>query len=104
MPSSAARGCAMGKHTPAPWHERGGVVTDAAGVAIADCTMRWRSPLGGEAEANARLISAAPELLALTEALLGVHVSHDPTHREGCQLCSYAAHVLGQARGEVAHG
>ena len=66
------------KHTPGPWHI--GVRTYYAGrdvygphgqaVAVAELKLLMH-PL--EAEANARLIAAAPELLALLKRILYAH-------------------------------
>lgn len=57
------------KHTPGPWftfgngHCVGGPESiEGAGQGIAMCGMRARTP--EEAEANARLIAAAPDLLS----------------------------------------
>jgi hypothetical protein len=65
------------KHTPGPWHTTGdGLVyaepsfDDIEAPFICDATddSQWRSP-NDEERANARLISAAPELLAALQAL-----------------------------------
>lgn len=80
----------MTQHTPGPWHVRasfdtdvvgadGYVLADAAGVHLAEMwdgnSGHWALVPGShrdicehEAAANARLIAAAPELLALAEA------------------------------------
>jgi len=61
----AAQECAMSesKHTPAPWHVegRGLIIGGPDGVWIATAKQTIDGP---EREANARLIAAAPELLA----------------------------------------
>ena len=62
----------MSKHTPGPWFVFGnmhcvGAPHEANGTAgIAMCSMRLRT--AEENEANARLISAAPEMYLITEA------------------------------------
>ena len=48
-------------HTPGPWNNSGGYITDATGTEIADVEWAGSEP---EGKANARLIAAAPELLA----------------------------------------
>jgi hypothetical protein len=60
-------------HTPGPWHvvpeaQSPWIVGDAEGDSIADCEPPgpWMSE--EEADANARLIAAAPDLLAALEA------------------------------------
>lgn len=52
-------------HTPGPWQQRTLIVQDQNGEVIAHCT-RWEhgTPMPYVAEANARLIAAAPDLLA----------------------------------------
>lgn len=70
------------KHTPGPWHvgdHRGIIVYDVNGIAIADAKTFHGKHGEGAAEANARLIAAAPELL---EALIAL-VEFDPSiHRK----------------------
>lgn len=66
----------MRAHTPGPWRleseSRGTlgsdtIITDAeGGWSIAECEL---VSIDGEAEANARLIATAPELLAVVKAL-----------------------------------
>lgn len=70
-------------HTPGPWvvrHLTGFPIMiatqpdfDGFGVPVADCSKR---NLPAEAEANARLIAAAPDLLAALESLVCV-ASHE---------------------------
>src|SRR4051794_13527039 len=59
----------MVKHTPGPWYMAGvPAVLSRDGVGIADCRTVDTTPQ--EQEANARLIAAAPDLLAACKALL----------------------------------
>lgn len=52
-------------HTPGPWQLRGSrLVTDSQGVLIAE---KIQANYPGTPEANARLIAAAPDLLAALE-------------------------------------
>ena len=56
----------MSKHTPGPW-ERWGRASPSQVISAGDCFVA--QTLGGNDEANARLIAAAPDLLeALREA------------------------------------
>lgn len=62
-------------HTPGPWHVRGFKVwedlfrsNERRGI-VAEIAISWRD--SEEAEANARLIAAAPDLLEALEALRG---------------------------------
>lgn len=54
------------KHTPGPWHVANGVQIRSARDQIAKV---W-SMRNGEGNANARLIAAAPELLASLQVLV----------------------------------
>lgn len=71
------------KHTPGPWHTKAGLTQmcddDATTVARGrphgnDGAFWWifsPAETHGDAEADARLIAAAPELLAALQALMG---------------------------------
>ena len=83
MTKNSPQGAAMdnSQHTQGPWSmslSRPGtsfLVRDAEKRLV--CEMSWHSssreffPLRGESEANARLIAAAPELLAALQNLVG---------------------------------
>lgn len=64
------------KHTPGPWFWRanhsGGARVEAPGVGVADVLSRAgvAYPVEETCKANARLISAVPELLAALESLV----------------------------------
>ncbi len=72
----------MSKHRPGPWHvskylgEPSGtlqVVHASGDVQVADCRETWGYRLSvEEAQANARLIAAAPDLLEACKAALAV--------------------------------
>lgn len=71
----------MSKHTPGPWvhHAEDNIITTNGGKLILEWTARSNHILSGgmsvaERDANARLISAAPELL---EALILMVRTHD---------------------------
>ncbi|MGE5747314.1 MAG: hypothetical protein ACM33U_08635 [Solirubrobacterales bacterium] len=86
----------MSAHTPGPWTTRGaqrgpdadiGIVAPGCAGVIAECFEEFRgrgvrTPM--EAEANARLIAAAPELLEVARAavleLTTVGIGHGHTH------------------------
>jgi len=58
------------KHTPGPWYTRHGQIsseTSTHGCTIADCNATANGISDKEVEANARLIAAAPDLLAALE-------------------------------------
>jgi len=61
----------MNKHTPGPWHVGGGqqaqIVYDKDGWGIANAVVFHRKHKQGSTLANAKLIAAAPDLLALAE-------------------------------------
>lgn len=67
----------MSKHTPGPWKKLGGnnchMVVNASGEVVGQVTGsrrgRTRAPRHDEAQANARLIAAAPDLLSILKTL-----------------------------------
>lgn len=61
-------------HTPGPWENSATYVVGTMGL-IADCYMPYRPTQ--ENEANAKLIAAAPELLAALKELLIHSLEHD---------------------------
>jgi len=82
------------KHTSGPWAAvpNGGDDTDPRAVLVAvrdqygdwtvlaDCRNRWLTDdVGGDEEANARLVAAAPDMLEALEriAKVGIHEIHD---------------------------
>ena len=74
-------------HTPGPWHTGGinpisaPVIYAADGFAVADATVYHRHH-DGQTAANARLIAAAPDLLASLRDVLALHLAHhnNPVH------------------------
>jgi hypothetical protein len=60
------------QHTPGPWKVREEYIHQIIGTdgwgAVADCAIGVRTP--EEKDANARLIAAAPDLLAIAEAFV----------------------------------
>lgn len=72
---------------PSPWYtdaEHEHVMVFAANkIAVADCAPYYASPYQGVCEANARLITAAPELLGCLKYVLMYHdkISPGDLHR-----------------------
>ena len=74
----------MGKHTPGPWKLNGGIWAGADHI----CGWPLRSDVGHEAaEANGRLIAAAPDLLEAAKAF-----------DEAVDLASEAGHYINDPR------
>lgn len=80
------------KHTPAPWTISGNTIHNkpteydpVSGARIGETALRICSvdiqPNGGEREANARLIAAAPELLNTLEALTSAFAWYNDNSR-----------------------
>ncbi len=100
-----------GSHTPGPWelhHDVGGV--NSVRVCVPDATTeRGCRPIAEAeilgvprrvAEANARLIAAAPELLATVKALVASVDDHDADMAGTGHACADAA-VLTAARAAI---
>ena len=101
-------------HSPAPWRAEGyrqTVVNDRDGNTLALYPAHDRT--AETAQANARLIAAAPELLAITELLADsleeshmdeVEQDHYGDGPEGCSYCAAIARAraaIAKARGEA---
>jgi hypothetical protein len=72
-------------HTPGPWFVTASrVIFGGRGIPKEIATTRPTRPTADEAEANARLIAAAPELLEALDYLLAQTVDQDLAH--GIQL------------------
>lgn len=82
----------MSKHTPGPWITDGLQIRTASGELVAG-TIRWH--LGEIAVANARLISAAPDLAEVLTMLL------DPIHHPYVDVEAKARAALSKAGIEV---
>ena len=80
-------------HTPGPWHATLHQVGDENNVRVADCYSLEKGH--DTARANARLIAAAPDLLAALEALL---LLADPCE----SAVGVARAAIAKARGEQA--
>lgn len=87
------------KHTPGPWRRvdcyiYGG--PPGTGSHVADASPFGPMADAGVADANARLIAAAPDLLAALEALM--HTTEDDLHY--LDVCQRARAAIRKARGE----
>lgn len=92
----------MKKHTPGPWHVVGpnnDRVAVRRDLVIADCHLIL-GPMDRETrEANARLIAAAPTMLAALEQIAGFFIDSDPEVRQVLEAIRLAR---GERRVEVA--
>ncbi len=98
-------------HTSGPWmHATGGDwdgahITDKHGRIVADCQGCDIPGACGEAKANARLIAAAPDMLAALESLtVGLSPASVDMQRENladlCRVCrEIAENALAKAKG-----
>lgn len=81
-------------HTKGPWKQRNNqvwAINDGRGpnpTMVAEAKLSWRG--SNEADANARLIAAAPELLAACKSALDLS-----DHAEGCRWFKYNISELG---------
>lgn len=88
----------MAEHTPGPWRSCDGLVfrdEPEPGRAIADC----RDYADAEAEANARLIAAAPELLAALTLFEGEFGSLDSHCGHITKMTQFARAAIAKATG-----
>ena len=96
----------MSKHTQGPWHTAsdatGGlkyIVFDAAGWTVADAKVFHGHHNAGAADANARLIAAAPELLDALQCLANYVGGWDAPDGHPCAIARAA---IAKATGEAA--
>lgn len=105
----------MSKHTPGPWFVRAqdtGFLIDSPKTkeqphgrvaAVAQYSYDWAGPMRAEALANARLIAAAPELLAALEVILRDHMAvHGVGDLEMQPALFQARAAIAKATGEAA--
>lgn len=91
----------MSKHTPGPWRLNRRFcfnVEDQNGRTIA--RINFDHETYDEAMANARLIAAAPDLLAATEAALALLQADIPDNWRD-RVCGQLQTAIAKARGEV---
>jgi len=100
----------MSEHTPGPWRVEPGretrvgadiVIVSRNGLVAIACTIHEGAV---NAEANARLIAAAPEMLAALEAAEALLNEHEHCLREdctnpGCVVYRQARAAIAKARG-----
>lgn len=99
----------MSKHTPGPWKTKDMVTGWIVGPGtidgpsyVADVHRHTDGMTDAEAEANAALVSAAPEMLAALEAMLRAH--EDGTFGvDGEQGRTLARDAVAKARGDATH-
>jgi hypothetical protein len=86
------------KHTPGPWvtGQHGGVI-DRRGCAVAK-VQEMPGQDCGEVEANASLLSAAPDMLAALEELLADKYLSDPINAD---RMAKARAAIAKAKGEA---
>ena len=88
------------KHTPGPWHVgglqgtgRAAIVYSPDGYSICDCKSYHGKREWSEMEANARLIAAAPDLLAALEYWFD-------SNADSKKLAGMARAAIAKAKGE----
>lgn len=89
-------------HTPGPWKVSSLAPLNICkdnGTLIADCCNAWQS-FDGEREANARLIAAAPDLLAALETLANIAAVFPNELHEKHQDIIDARAAIAKAKGE----
>ena len=89
----------MTSHTPGPWHSRGSIVYNDAGWAVANAVIyhgRYDQP---EMVANARIIAAAPLLLAALERAADWLEELPPPH--GREALAQAREAIAAAKGDA---
>jgi len=88
-------------HTPGPWHVCGDMIrSTVSNAAMRSVAKVYVSQMHGkpEAAANARLIAAAPDLLAALKGILHTHVSSDC--RCHCPACVLGRAAIAKAEGQ----
>jgi len=85
------------KHTPGPWKRQGWAVLCKHGTVVCNVLPWDTSECREEDHANTRLIAAAPEMLAVLEALTKGPLSLNELN----ELMSAAVDVVAKAKGEA---
>lgn len=86
------------KHTPGPWQADGPFVRDGT-CSVADARPTHADVTGDEVLANARLIAAAPELLAACKALMDGLDDYWITTEKGGLTAANAQAAIAKAEG-----
>jgi hypothetical protein len=95
----------MGKYTPGPWTFLGLVERDEVESWTVQCAdkryVRCEGRTGNEAEANARLIAAAPDLLEALKNLMRTfdECTQPHDHEQWVEFVQDAAAVIAKAEG-----
>lgn len=80
------------QHTPGPWNAINAMVRDGTGqIRIADCEVSYQLPVL-TMDANARLVAAAPDMLAALQAAIDCGMVPISSALEGGAV-KYSAHV-----------
>jgi len=92
----------MNKHTPSPWIHRtrldnGANIGCKNGYAICDIAYSYSNLPKEELDANAALISAAPDLLDSVQKLLSALENYDPDTGKGERRLNAAANIAHDA-------
>ena len=86
------------KHTPGPWHDKDGIIRTADNAMLA---LVYSNGVGS-VTANARLIAAAPDLLAALRGCVDALNSHVRSEFEGVWLESDFESLLSPYRAAIA--
>jgi len=89
------------KHTPGPWERQGIAIGSETGSAFdAICYLDILSRDREQREANARLIAAAPDLLAALEGMLARYASHESGQNDQNEPAAARAAIAKATGGE----
>jgi hypothetical protein len=91
----------VAQHTPGPWEEVGLVIYGPDNIRIADVESRRGDATYDEAEANARLIADAPELLDALKGVLRDAEGYLRTHLAGTEANTAIMRRLNAARAAI---
>lgn len=93
------------RHTPGPWTLKTPIVKGAAPTVYGPSAQQI-TPIvaiwsGKNADADARLISSAPDLLEALQSFMASHVSSKPFDRPcNCQWCAKGKDAIARATGQ----
>ena len=95
------------KHTPGPWNLNGNGILLHPVTNRQLVTQRIETYLGSfevldetnEPDANARLISSAPDLLSALEEMMSVFQDHEQYDEESAEVVSIARAAIAKAKG-----
>ena len=94
----------MTQHTPGPWvivgHQIEGPTKDQDGFDRVVAYVHLRQPRNGSAEANARLIAAAPEMLAVLRRLVAVDANPAADSLDVTRVADDARALLAKIEGK----